>query len=403
MGYSDASDYQRDSFWDINEWNLDKAVKPHVMVRGIMGKTSAAEWNYLLAENSRIMISGTLPAAASSPLSADSSSISAKQGDAANLRMSAFQIDAANLMVSGKSGDAALFRVSAIGGTAGDNVIVDGTDQSISAKLVQVSAAISSNSNAVITYAQNRDSAAQFRISAFQDGAASLNVSAKSNDGALLRVSAVQDGAATLNVSAKSNDGALLRTSAIQGDAGLQLVSAKQGDAGLLLVSGKQGDAALFRTSAIQGDAGVQRTSAVQGDANNQHVSSVQGDAGLLRVSADLFGDTTGGLTTYNSLNLSASQAIKATAGALYGYYLYNSDTIYNYIKMYNTSGAINVGTDTPVLTIGIPPSAAANIEFPHGLKGFTAGIGVAALSAIAHNATTAAKASAVGGNFFYV
>src|SRR5258708_3650778 len=53
----------------------------------------------------------------SAPLSADSSSVSAKQGDAGNLRVSAIQSDAANLMVSGKSGDAGLFRVSSIGGT----------------------------------------------------------------------------------------------------------------------------------------------------------------------------------------------------------------------------------------------------------------------------------------------
>jgi hypothetical protein len=42
------------------------------------------------------------------------------------------------------------------------------------------------------------------------------------------------------------------------------------------------------------------------------------------------------------------------------------------------------------------------NVWFGQGLKGFTAGIGVHATSAVVDNATTPAATSAVGGNIFY-
>lgn len=278
-----------------------------------------------------------------SPLSADSSSISAKQADASNL------------MVSAKSGDAALFRVSALGVTA--------TSSPLSAD--------------------------------------SSSVSAKQGDAGLLHVSsfwAQRLDATNDTVSAVNGDAGTLRISALNQDANFMHVSA----VGTVTVSAhevKQSDAASLRVSAIIDNGSV---SARSGDANQVHVSAVQGDAGLLRVSADIFADTVGSLTVFRSLSLSASQAVKSSAGAIYGYYLWSSDTKPNYVKFFNTSGAINVGTDVPVLTVMLPPSAAANVEFSHGVKGFTAGIGIAALSAVADNATTAAAASAVGGNILY-
>src|SRR3990167_3200563 len=254
MSYGDASDPQRDSFYDIHEWNLDKSVKPHVMVRGFMGKDTGGTWRYLRvsasgaisnddAANFRMSAVGVT--VTTSPLSADSSSISAKQGDAANLMMSA------------KSSDAGTFRVSAVGGTAGDNVLVDGTDQSLSATVQRVSGTVSSGANGLVVFAQNRDSANQFRVSAFvgsgsvsarQSDAANLNVSAKSGDGGTFRVSAIVDNG---SVSAKSSD------------AGTMLVSAKQGDGGLLRVSVVQQDASNARISAL----GV--TTSFDGDAAN--------------------------------------------------------------------------------------------------------------------------------------
>lgn len=349
----------------------------------------------------------------------------AKEGTSFIGNVSAKNTDATNFMVSARSGDAALLLVST-----------------------------------------KTDSAAQFRVSAFVDSgsvsakstdAGTFLVSAKQGDAALLRTSAwIFDGeysaapnvivsattvpatsamksilatvvslsAGTMHVSGYSGDGNQFHVSAVQGDAALQRVSAivdngsisaKSSDAGTMHVSGYVGDGAQFHVSATNPSASLFLVSAyntasatnflvssVQNDAALQRTSAIQGDAGLLRVSADVFADTTGNLTIFRSISLSASQTVKSTAGALYGYFLANTDTKFNYVKFYNTSGAINVGTDTPMLTIPIPPSAGANVEFQHGLVGFTNGIGIVALSAIADNATTSSPASAVIGNIFY-
>lgn len=330
------------------------------------------------------------------------------RNDANDLYVSAKQGDAANLRVSTLSPDAGTFRVSAIGGTAGDNVLVDGSDQSLSATVQRVSGTISAGANALVVFIQNRQDADDVYVSAKQLDAANLNVSAKSGDGGTFRVSAIVDNG---SVSAKSGDAGTLLISAKQGDAGLLRVSsfvdsgsvsAKQSDAANLMVSAKSDSANLFRVSGIQGDGANLRVSALQTDAANLNVSAKSGDAGTFRVSAELFASNTGGLTIYRSISVSASQNVKSSDGKIYGWYAYNYDNVTAYLKFYNVSGAVNLGTDTPIMTVGIPPSAAANVEFPHGLDGFSNGIGIAATSGAPDDNTAAPAASAVGLNLFY-
>ncbi len=319
--------------------------------------------------------------------------------DAAGNRVSAVQGDASNLMVSGKSGDAGTFRVSAIGGTAGDNTLVDGSDQSVSARLIQVSASVSSNMNTLLARITSYD-AANAHVSSYQGG--SWTLSAFINEGT---VSARNTDASTFHVSGKSDSAGQLRVSSFSNDATTFNVSAKSDSAALFRVSALGITLATAQTLSAtlkEGTAFVGSVSAKSTDAANLNVSAKSDSAALFRVSADLIANTTGALTVFRSISLSASQTVKSTAGALYGYFLANTDTKFNYVKFYNTSGAINVGTDTPVLTIPIPPSAGANVEYPHGIAGFTNGIGVVALSAIADNATTSSPASAVVGNIFY-
>jgi len=228
--YGDANSPKRDDFYDIHEWNLDKTVKPHVMVRGIMGKDAAGTWQYGLvsASNRRIMVSGTLDATISF------------NADAANNRVSAVQEDASSLMMSGRSADAALFRVSSIGGTAGDNVMVDGLDQTLSAMLV--------SSRSVDFSALALSATPQLMVRPGTEDAAEVRVSSFSNDGALMRVSGVQGDAGVFLVSAKQGDAALLRVSSIIDNGS---ISAMQGDAANLMVSAKSDDGALFRVSSL--------------------------------------------------------------------------------------------------------------------------------------------------------
>src|SRR3990167_534045 len=204
--------------------------------------------------------------------------------DASGNRVSALSNDADQLRTSSISKDAGLMRVSAVGGTAGDNTLVDGSDQSVSARLIQVSAVVSSNMNTLLTRMTSYD-AANARVSALQSGTWSLT--------ALLTDSTANVGV----VSAKSPD------------AGTFHVSAYSGDAGQLLVSARLTDKYISATI----DNGS--VSAKSGDANQLHVSSVQGDAALLRVSA--LGGTAGDNIIVDGVDQTLSATIQRVSGSV--------------------------------------------------------------------------------------
>jgi len=84
---------------------------------------------------------------------------------------------------------------------------------------------------------------------------------------------------------------------------------------------------------------------------------------------------TSGGLSIYRSIDLDESEEeVKATAGQLFGWYLYNAAASARYLKFYNATAAnVTVGTTTPVLTIPVAAGAAANVEFSNGIAFGTA------------------------------
>jgi hypothetical protein len=112
---------------------------------------------------------------------------------------------------------------------------------------------------------------------------------------------------------------------------------------------------------------------------------------------------TSGGASIYRSLSVVATGAsVKASAGQLYGYYVANLNaSSTRYLKIYDKASAPTVGTDTPVITIPIPPGSAANVAFPNGVA-FALGIGVGATTLIADADATAPSANEVVVNLFY-
>lgn len=77
-----------------------------------------------------------------------------------------------------------------------------------------------------------------------------------------------------------------------------------------------------------------------------------------------LVGNFTSG-DTYTALTNTA-QAIKASAGNLYGYYIYNPNATAAYVEIYNIAQAsVTVGTSTATLVFCIPATSAANLMFP--------------------------------------
>ncbi|KKL04533.1 hypothetical protein LCGC14_2615120, partial [marine sediment metagenome] len=298
--------------------------------------------------------------------------------------------------VSSRSDDAAFFRISAIGGTAGDSVLVDGLDQTLSAIFVSSRSVDFSGLNLSATpqlmVRPGTEDASELRISAFGPISASQSLSARNLEGT----------AFIGNVSAKNSDAAFLRVSAlvpatvaVSGTVSAHLL-------GQPVMVAESSPVTRVSADILGGSIDNASFAATQTDAANLDVSAKSNDAGTMRVSASLYPDTVGGLTVHRSLSVSASQNIKSTPGAIYGYYAYNFDSEPSYLKLYNVSGAVNLGTDIPIITIAIPASAAANMQFSNGLKGFTAGIGVAATSGVPDDNTALPAASAVGLNLFY-
>jgi len=112
---------------------------------------------------------------------------------------------------------------------------------------------------------------------------------------------------------------------------------------------------------------------------------------------------TSGGLSIFRSIDLDETEeAVKASAGQIYGYYIYNNAATTHFIKFYNATVAnVTVGTTTPVLTIPLPPGAAANAYSDIGIE-FDTAITVAATTGIADNDTGTPAVNAVTINVLF-
>lgn len=112
---------------------------------------------------------------------------------------------------------------------------------------------------------------------------------------------------------------------------------------------------------------------------------------------------TSGGLSIARDLDLDETELeIKATAGQLFGWFIYNDGAAEVYVKLYNATAAnVTVGSTTPVMTIPIPAGSAANVEFTNGIA-FGTAICAAATTGVADADTTAPAANQVVANFLY-
>ena len=136
-----------------------------------------------------------------------------------------------------------------------------------------------------------------------------------------------------------------------------------------------------------------------------------EGDAGAARITLDrklittIYPHTAGGLTTMNASSsdgatalTSTAQVIKASAGQLYGYYIYNPNSSAQFVQFYNTAAAsVTVGTTNPLFMLTIPATSAANLMSAHGIAFSNAGWSWSATSTAGGNGapTTALDAIA--------
>lgn len=112
---------------------------------------------------------------------------------------------------------------------------------------------------------------------------------------------------------------------------------------------------------------------------------------------------TSGGLTIFRSIDLDETEEeVKATAGQVYGWYIYNAASSVRYVKLYNATAAnVTVGTTTPVMTIPVPATSGANVEFTNGIA-FSTAITAAATTGVADSDTSAPGANEVIINLLY-
>lgn len=125
--------------------------------------------------------------------------------------------------------------------------------------------------------------------------------------------------------------------------------------------------------------------------------------SGRLATAAYLLPATTGGTTVGKLIAAATTNAtsVKGSAGHLYWVYVYNASGSVQYVKFYNKATAPTVGTDTPVLTLPIPPGSAATFSLPQGAA-FATGIGFGTTTDVADNGSTAVAANSLVINYAY-
>lgn len=109
-----------------------------------------------------------------------------------------------------------------------------------------------------------------------------------------------------------------------------------------------------------------------------------------------------GGLSTFmasgsdgSTILVATAQAIKASAGMLYGYYAYNPEAAVTFVHFYNTAAAsVAVGTTNPLFTIQMPAGSAANVSIPQGITFSNAGWSCAATTTAGGNTSPATGVS---------
>lgn len=138
-----------------------------------------------------------------------------------------------------------------------------------------------------------------------------------------------------------------------------------------------------------------------------------EGDVGAARMTLDRKQiatlapsvDTEGASIAMNIDVDETEDAVKASAGKILGWYLYNDGAAEVYVKFYNDTVAnVVVGTTTPALTIPVPAGSAANVSFADmGGIPFSAAITIAATTGVGTADTGAPAANQVIANVLYV
>lgn len=110
----------------------------------------------------------------------------------------------------------------------------------------------------------------------------------------------------------------------------------------------------------------------------------------------------TGGDTVFHLASAGSTNAtnIKASAGKVTGWYIYNSNAAARKVAFHNTAGTPTAGASV-YFSLMIPPSSGANVSFPVGLD-FSTGIGITTVTGLADSDSAAVAANDLIINIYY-
>ena len=92
--------------------------------------------------------------------------------------------------------------------------------------------------------------------------------------------------------------------------------------------------------------------------------------------------------------------SIKASAGEVTGWYIYNSNANARKVAFHNTAGTPTAGSNV-YLSVVIPGLAAANVSFPTGIS-FNTGIAITTVTGLPNNDSNGVAANDLIINVFY-
>lgn len=111
---------------------------------------------------------------------------------------------------------------------------------------------------------------------------------------------------------------------------------------------------------------------------------------------------TTGGLTTFHLISAGSTNAtvVKASAGQLFGWFIYNASTAHRKVAFHNSASSPTAGASI-FFTLSIPPGGGANVMSDIGIA-FSSGIAITTTTGIADADNAAVTASDLNINLFY-
>lgn len=111
---------------------------------------------------------------------------------------------------------------------------------------------------------------------------------------------------------------------------------------------------------------------------------------------------TSGGLTTYHLVSAASANAtvVKASAGQLFGWYIYNSNAAARKLVFHNASSTPTAGASV-FFSVVIPPTSGANVFSDIGIV-FSTGIAITTVTGLADSDSTSVAANDLIVNLFY-